>query len=89
VCPGILRPRATPVRERRIAVPRDIAVTGFDDTVLSVATQPPLTTVRQPLEDLGRQAVSMLRLALADRGSPARSAALKATLIVRESSQRA
>jgi LacI family transcriptional regulator len=76
------------LREHQISVPRDIAVTGFDDTVLSIATQPPLTTVRQPLEELGREAVSMLRLAMTDRESPARSAVLKAALIVRESSQR-
>jgi LacI family transcriptional regulator len=76
------------LREHSIRVPADVAVTGFDDTVLAVATQPQLTTVRQPLEELGRTAASMLHAAIADPGLPPRSAVLTAELVVRESSQR-
>lgn len=77
------------LREEGIAVPGEIAVSGFDDTVLAVACQPQLTTVRQPLEDLGRQAVTVLRAAMADPSLPPTFAALKAELVIRESTRRA
>ncbi|MFD1050139.1 substrate-binding domain-containing protein, partial [Kibdelosporangium lantanae] len=41
-------------------VPEDLALTGFDDSDISRSTTPPLTTVRQPLEEMGRLAVSLL-----------------------------
>jgi LacI family transcriptional regulator len=47
--------------ERGLSVPGDLSVTGFDDIDLSQATSPMLTTVRQPLEEMGRTAVSLLR----------------------------
>lgn len=76
------------LREQRIDIPGQIAVTGFDDTVLAVATHPQLTTIRQPLGDLGREAVSMLCAAIAQRGEPPRLAVLKGQLVIRGSSQR-
>jgi DNA-binding LacI/PurR family transcriptional regulator len=36
-------------------VPKDVAVIGFDDSVTARTTDPPLTSVRQPVEELGRQ----------------------------------
>ncbi len=39
--------------EAGIAVPRDVSVVGFDDYMISAYTLPPLTTVRQPLYDMG------------------------------------
>jgi DNA-binding LacI/PurR family transcriptional regulator len=41
-------------------VPEDIAVIGFDDSPLSEEARPPLTTVRQPIDALGRAAVELL-----------------------------
>jgi LacI family transcriptional regulator len=76
------------LRAEGIDVPGEVAVTGFDDTVLAVASQPQLTTVRQPLEDLGRQAVQVLRAAIADPSLPPPLAVLKAGLVVRESTRR-
>jgi len=46
--------------ERGLRVPEDLSVTGFDDSNLSHSTIPALTTVRQPLEEMGRLAVSLL-----------------------------
>ena len=48
------------VRRAGQDVPRDVSVVGFDDSVLMTCTDPPLTTVRQPIEALGRAAVSVL-----------------------------
>lgn len=76
------------LRERGVGVPGDVAVTGFDDTVLAVACDPPLTSVRQPLEELGTQAVQELTAAIERHLPQPRSVLLKAGLAVRESSRR-
>ena len=52
--------------ERGLRVPEDLSITGFDDLDLGRSTQPMLTTVRQPLEEMGRMAVSLL-MRLVDR----------------------
>ena len=41
-------------------VPEDVAVVGFEDSAVARYAQPPLTTVRQPIEEMGRQAARML-----------------------------
>lgn len=43
-----------------LAIPRDISVTGFDDTPVSEIVWPPLTTVHQPLKAMGKRAVDIL-----------------------------
>jgi DNA-binding LacI/PurR family transcriptional regulator len=48
------------VRRAGGAVPRDVSVVGFDDSALMSLTDPPLTTVRQPIEAMGRAAVDLL-----------------------------
>jgi DNA-binding LacI/PurR family transcriptional regulator len=47
-------------RQRGLAVPADISVVGFDDSAFMNCTDPPLTTVRQPIEAMGRAAVEIL-----------------------------
>ncbi len=47
-------------RERGLRVPEDLSIVGFDDAVISRIVSPALTTVRQPLEEMGRMAVSLL-----------------------------
>ena len=46
--------------ERGLRCPEDLSVIGFDDQHMSSFTTPPLTTVRQPLEELGRLAADRL-----------------------------
>jgi LacI family transcriptional regulator len=46
--------------ERDLRVPYDVSVVGFDDTIEASIAVPALTTVRQPLAELGRTAVSLL-----------------------------
>lgn len=43
-----------------LRVPEDLSVVGFDDTPASPTSWPPLTTVRQPLEDMGRSVIDAL-----------------------------
>jgi DNA-binding LacI/PurR family transcriptional regulator len=48
------------VRRAGLSVPGDVSVVGFDDSALMSLTEPPLTTVRQPIEAMGRAAVDLL-----------------------------
>lgn len=79
------------VREAGLRVPEDVAIVGFDDLPVTTATEPRLTTVRQPIRQIGFLAVTtlveMLRARAAD---PPRSLApqhlvLPVELVVRES----
>ncbi|MGH3864402.1 LacI family DNA-binding transcriptional regulator [Actinokineospora sp.] len=47
-------------RQRGLQVPRDVSVIGFDDSPLIVFSDPPLTTLRQPVEAMGQAAVNAL-----------------------------
>ncbi len=47
-------------RRAGLEVPRDISVVGYDDSVLMGITDPPLTTVRQPIDSMGRTAIDLL-----------------------------
>jgi len=70
---------------RGLRVPADLSVTGFDDIDVSRATAPRLTTVRQPLQEMGRTAVTMLMRQLDGQPHEALSMELETRLIVRES----
>jgi len=48
------------LRERRISVPGDVSVVGFDDTLLARIVRPALTTIHQPFADISRRAVETL-----------------------------
>jgi DNA-binding LacI/PurR family transcriptional regulator len=48
------------VRRAGLTVPGDVSVVGYDDSAWLNATDPPLTTVRQPIESMGRSAVALL-----------------------------
>ncbi|MEU6412941.1 LacI family DNA-binding transcriptional regulator [Microbispora sp. NPDC046933] len=55
-------------RARGLRVPEDLSVVGFDDTQVARMASPPLTTVRQPLREMGAVAVrTALRLAAGER----------------------
>jgi DNA-binding LacI/PurR family transcriptional regulator len=56
-------------RDRGLHVPDDISIAGFDDLFLSSYTDPPLTTVRQPKHEMGRDAAGIL-LDLLAGGNP-------------------
>ena len=47
-------------RRLGLRVPQDVSVVGFDDSALMNCTEPPLTTVRQPIEAMGQAAVDLL-----------------------------
>jgi LacI family transcriptional regulator len=71
--------------ERGLRVPDDLSVAGFDDIDLSRATTPPLTTVRQPLQEMGRMAVTLLMRLLERHDLEALHVELATELVVRAS----
>ncbi|MER5365398.1 LacI family DNA-binding transcriptional regulator [Streptomyces sp. NPDC002722] len=73
------------LERRGVRVPEDIAVTGFDGIPLSRIVRPPLTTVRQPIRQLGEQAVELLVQRLGNSGSEPVSLMLPVSLIRRAS----
>jgi LacI family transcriptional regulator len=75
----------TAATERGLRVPRDLSVAGFDDIDLAQATRPLLTTVRQPLQEMGRLAVSLLIRLMEHQQLDALHVELATELVVRES----
>ncbi|MGN6479042.1 LacI family DNA-binding transcriptional regulator [Luteibacter sp.] len=70
---------------RGLRVPEDVSVVGFDDIRFSRYTSPSLTTVAQPKNALGREAMTMLIELLNDPEVPPRKRVLSAELVVRGS----
>jgi DNA-binding LacI/PurR family transcriptional regulator len=48
-------------REQGLSVPRDLSVVGFDDIMLASLYNPPLTTVRQPIDEMTRHVVDAIQ----------------------------
>ncbi|GGM29324.1 LacI family DNA-binding transcriptional regulator [Dactylosporangium sucinum] len=71
--------------ERGLRVPEDLSIAGFDDIDVSRATHPTLTTVRQPLAELGRMAVTLLTRLLDRHEHDALHVELATELVVRDS----
>jgi DNA-binding LacI/PurR family transcriptional regulator len=67
------------------AVPDDVSVIGFDDSALMSCTDPPLTTVRQPIVAMGRSAVDLLVGQIDGTAVPARELLFEPELVVRSS----
>ena len=79
------------LREARLRVPDDVSVIGFDDIQSAAYQNPALTTVRQPLREMGRIAAETLlrriRRPASDR--PAGETIVEPKLIIRETTCRA
>jgi LacI family transcriptional regulator len=75
-------------RNRGLRIPEDLSVVGFDDTRVARLAAPPLTTVRQPLREMGAVAVrTALRLAAGERVD-SHHVELATELVVRQSTAR-
>jgi LacI family transcriptional regulator len=73
------------VRVRGLQIPDDISVIGFDDISQASLVHPELTTVRQPMEQMGRRATRMLLELIADPLQMMGRVTLPTTLVVRSS----
>jgi DNA-binding LacI/PurR family transcriptional regulator len=73
--------------ERGLRVPEDISVVGFDDVPESAYFMPPLTTVRQDYDALGKQSIQYLMDVINDPGTPPHQRVLIPQLIERKSTR--
>ena len=72
-------------RAAHITIPDDLAVTGWDDIPAAGHLAPPLTTVRQPMLDLGRRAAELLRDRISTHRSEPLHELLPTELVIRSS----
>lgn len=69
-----------------IKVPEDIAVVGFDDIKEARSSVPPLTTVRQPMNELGRKAAELILSRVAKASRKSQTIKLPVSVVIRKSS---
>ncbi|WAL65798.1 LacI family DNA-binding transcriptional regulator [Amycolatopsis cynarae] len=72
-------------RRRGVRVGRDLAVVGYDDAEWADLVDPPLTTMAQPIEEIGRRAVRLLLARIIDPGRPPETLRLPPRLMHRNS----
>ena len=73
------------LRAGRLRVPADVAVSGFDDIAAAHHVRPALTTVRQPMRELGERSVRTLLARIADPAAPRQSVMLATEIVIRRS----
>jgi DNA-binding LacI/PurR family transcriptional regulator len=73
------------LREHGRRIPTDVAVVGFEDSVLAKQTDPPLTTVHQPVEQMGREMARLLVDLIAGVAEPDSAVILDTHLVARAS----
>jgi LacI family transcriptional regulator, repressor for deo operon, udp, cdd, tsx, nupC, and nupG len=73
------------VRRLGRSVPGDVSVVGFDDSIFMSCIDPPLTTVRQPIEAMGQAAVALLVGQIAGQTTPTDELMFEPELVVRGS----
>ena len=75
-------------RVRGLSIPEDLSVVGFDDIPLAASLNPPLTTVRQPMQEMGRIATRMLLDRIHDPQQKLTSITLPTELVLRSTTTR-
>jgi len=72
---------------RGISIPEEMSVIGFGDILMSTYSRPPLTTIKEPLEQIGREAAAILvdKIEHSDRFADDREIVLEPELIIRGS----
>ena len=68
-----------------LSVPDDVSVVGFDDIEISSFTIPSLTTIRQPVTEMGQTSVALLHSLIASKNRMNVNIALPFTFVKRES----
>lgn len=71
--------------ERNIRIPDEMSVIGFDDVMYTAQMSPPLTTIHQPLQEIGKMAANMLLRQIAGQQLESNHVELSTSLVVRES----
>jgi LacI family transcriptional regulator len=73
------------LREKGLRIPEDVSVIGYDDMPFAAKTEPPLTTIRQPKQQLGSVAVNTLIDIIHHPRSQTRHILLETNLVIRSS----
>jgi len=73
------------MREHRLRVPEDVSIVGFDDIQAAAFQNPSLTTIRQPLRDMGATAAKILLRRIRAQGSDPDTVPVVPELVIRES----
>lgn len=73
------------IKLKGLSIPKDIALVGFDDTLEAIFISPALTTVRQPLLEMGEAAVDLAVRSMNNPRLEPQASVLKPSLVVRES----
>jgi len=76
------------VRRAGLRVPEDVSVIGYDDSALMNCTEPPLTTVRQPIEAMGRMVIELLMRQMSSEPATGDEVFFAPELVVRSSTAR-
>jgi len=84
----IARGAISALHEARLRVPEDISIIGYDDIPEAEFSDPPLTTIRQPMEEIGRAATRLLIQMIDDREAAPKQVLFDTELIVRSSCMR-
>ena len=74
-------------RSRNLRIPEDLSIVGFDDIPRALYSYPPLTTVRQPLAEIGRLATRLLLKHIKNPDQPTERIVLETEFVIRESCQ--
>jgi len=78
---GVLRA----AKEMGFRVPRDVSIIGFGDVPLASMTDPPLTTIREPFQEMGYRAANMLLRMIDGKKLARRAQTLPVELVIRDS----
>ena len=70
------------MKEKGLRIPQDVKVIGFDDISMSKYMDPPLTTVKQPIYQLGEESVRML-IDIIEKKDSGKKKVLETELIIR------
>ncbi|MDP2942587.1 MAG: LacI family DNA-binding transcriptional regulator [Candidatus Omnitrophota bacterium] len=73
------------IKARGLSIPKDIALIGFDNTLEAAYVEPGLTTIRQPLQEMGERAVDLAIRSMREPDTEPQTLVLKPELIKRQS----
>jgi DNA-binding LacI/PurR family transcriptional regulator len=76
------------LKERKIRIPEDVALAGFSDSLASTIVEPGLTSVAQPLHEMGTQAAACLLRQMEGFEPADKTIMLEGTVVIRPSSMR-
>ncbi|MCU4675957.1 LacI family transcriptional regulator [Catenovulum sp. 2E275] len=75
------------LRENNLNVPQDVSIVGFDDLAFATYTDPAITTIRQPAEEMGKKAMQLLLQLMDGKELNQQEYILKHEFVLRESVQ--